>query len=209
MTALVWDSIGDRKFQTGVDRGVLYLLDGRAIPWNGLTGVEEVGTQKVQPYYQDGIKYMNHQILGNAEVNVKAFTYPEDFNRCLGIESSSGVNYHDRKAESFSFSYRSLIGNDIEGLEYGYVIHVLYNLTATPGSNSHSSVGGSITPMEFSWNFSSMPEIGVGIRPTAHISIPSTNVDPATVALIEQALYGSANVNPSLAAFTTIIAPNG
>lgn len=207
MTALAWDALGDRQFQTGIDRGVLYLQDGRGIPWNGVTGAEEVSSQKVQPYYQDGMKYMNVQLFGNAELNFKAYTYPEEFNRCLGVPESSnpGVYFHNQMAETFGLSYRTLIGDDIAGLEHGYVIHVLYNLMVTPASRSYSSVGGSIAPMEFSWNFSSSPKMGLGSRPTAHVSIRSNDTDPSALASYEAALYGSGSADPSLTSFTDLI----
>jgi hypothetical protein len=199
MARLVWDQVGGRRFQTGIDRGVLYLQDGTIVPWSGLTSVEEVSNRRVQPYYQDGVKYMSNQILGNAELNIKAFTYPDQFNRCMGVAArGDGIFWHDQLAESFNLSYRTLLGNDLEGLEHGYIIHVLYNLIATPSSHTHSSVGGSITPMEFSWNVSSVPPVNGVIRPTSHFSVLSTAVDPAALASIENALYGTDTDAPYL-----------
>lgn len=191
MSRLEWDQVGERKFQTGVDRGVLYLSDV-TVPWNGLTGIEEVSSRKVQPYFQDGMKYLNAQTLGHYEANLKAFTYPDQFERCLGVEANgNGVSFHDQLGETFGLSYRTLIGDDISGVEAGYIIHVLYNLTASPSSNSYSTMGGQVSPMEFSWNLSSTPEVFSSYRPTAHATIRSTDVDAGSLEAFEAVLYGS------------------
>jgi hypothetical protein len=191
MSRLEWDQVGERKFETGVDRGVLYLSDV-AVPWNGLTGIEEVSSRKVQPYFQDGMKYMNSQLLGHYEANLKAFTYPDEFDRCLGIEpNGNGVSFHDQLGETFGLSYRTLIGDDISGVERGYIIHVCYNLTAVPSSISYSTMGGQVSPMEFSWNLSSTPEVVSSYRPTAHATIRSTDVDAGSLESFEAILYGS------------------
>lgn len=191
MGRLEWDQVGEKKFHVGIDRCVLY-LSNLTVPWNGVTGIEEVSSRKVQPYFQDGMKYMNTQILGHYEANLKAFTYPDAFDRCLGIEANgNGVSFHDQPGETFGLSYRTLIGNDLDGTEHGYIIHVLYNLTATPSSNSYSSLGSQVTPMEFSWNLSSVPEPVSSYRPTSHATIRSTDVDPAQLDEIESILYGS------------------
>lgn len=204
MTRLEWDQIGERKFHTGIDRGVLY-LSNFAVPWNGLTSVEEVPSQKIQPYYQDGMKYMNAQILGHYEANLKAFTYPDEFERCLGIEpNGNGVSFHDQRAEIFGLSYRTLIGDDLSGIDHGYIIHVLYNLTAIPSSNTYASLGGQVTPMEFSWNLTSMPEYVSGYRPTSHATIRSTAVDPTQLEEIEDLLYGSTTWDGSLPSITAL-----
>ena len=198
MSRLEWDQVGERKFQAGVDRGVLYLSDV-VVPWNGLTGVDESFNQKSQPYFQDGVKYLDYQVLGNYEATLKAFTYPDEFDRCLGIESNgNGMSFHDQLPQPFGLSYRTLLGDDISGLGSGYIIHVLYNLLAQPSSSSYSSVGGSITPMEFSWNLTSTPEIVPYQRPTAHVSIRSSDVDGDRLALFEEILYGSDVSDPYL-----------
>lgn len=190
MSRLEWDQVGERKFQAGVDRGVLY-LPTVAVPWNGLTGVEETTSTKSQPYYQDGVKYMDYQVLGDFTATLKAFTYPEEFEPCIGIETNgNGVFFHDQPGEPFGLSYRTLLGNDISGLDHGYIIHVMYNLRAIPSASAYSSVGGTITPMEFSWALTSLPELVPWMHPTGHISIKSTDIDPGKLEDIEFALYG-------------------
>ena len=204
MSRLAWDQAGERTFQTGVDRGVLYLSDV-VVPWNGITGVEEVQNRKVQPYFQDGVKYLNTQILGSPEVNLKAFTYPDEFDRCLGIDNNgNGVSLHSQLGETFGLSYRTLLGDDISGVDRGYIIHVMYNLTAIPSNNSYSSVGGQLTPMEFSWNLSGVPESISWSRPTTHVSINSTEIDAGSLEYIEDILYGSDTEAPYLPSITQL-----
>lgn len=206
MTRIEWDQVGERRFQTGVDRGVLY-LPTVAVPWNGLTGVDEnVGT-KLQPYYQDGIKYMEQETLGDFSATLKAFTYPQEFEACIGHESvGNGVYVHDQPSQLFGLSYRTLIGDDISGLEAGYTIHVMYNLRAIPSSLSYSSLSGTIAPMEFSWALTSQPEIIPWMSPSAHVSIKSIEIDPGTLYDLEAALYGYEGSDAYLPNITDFVA---
>jgi hypothetical protein len=190
MNALVWDEVGDRTFQAGVDRGVLFMPDGTAA-WNGLTGVDDSTPRSAQPYYQDGVKYLNYQVLGDYEGTLKAFTYPDLFDAALGLKDDGGVSFHDQYPQSFGLSYRTLLGDDVNGLERGYVIHILYDLIAAPSSQSFQTLGGQVTPVEFSWGLSATPKQFPGRRPTAHISIKSTDIDPAALQVIENSLYGT------------------
>lgn len=190
MSRLEWDQVGERKFQAGLDRGVLY-LPNVAVPWNGLTGVEEANNTKSQPYYQDGVKYMEHQVLGDFSATLKAFTYPDEFEPCIGIQTNGdGVFFHDQPGQPFGLSYRTLIGNDVSGLEHGYILHMMYNLSAIPSTFSYSTVGGAVAPMEFSWTLTCLPEVVRYIRPTGHVSVKSTDIDPSKLDAMESALYG-------------------
>jgi hypothetical protein len=192
MPKLEWDKPGDREFQTGVDRGVLYLPNGRAVSWNGLTGVDEKFDIEMKTYYQDGVKYLDHQVMGDYSATLKAFTYPDEFEQCIGLATrGSGLVFHDQKPTSFGLSYRTMLGDDLEGLELGYVIHILYNLRAVPGDISYTSIGKDVSPIEFSWTVSGTPEAASGHRPTAHVSINSTNLDFGMIQTIEDILYGT------------------
>lgn len=204
MTALVWDKIGDRTYQTGVDRGVLY-LPGVAVPWNGLTSVEERFSQERKPYYLDGVKYLELVSPGDFAGQLKAFTYPDEFERVVGVSNKgSGMFVHDQNPMSFGLSYRTLIGNDISGIKRGYKIHLLYNLTAIPDSNSYSSLDNQPKPIEFGWTLSGIPEMISGYRPSAHISLDSTKIKPTLLAKVETILYGLIDAVPRLPLFSEI-----
>lgn len=205
MTTLAWDKVGERTYQAGVDRGVLYLSAG-AVVWNGLTGVDESSNREVKAYYIDGQKYLTHQVLGEFEAKLKAFTYPNEFEEMDGVYKDGGLLVHDQVPKSFGLSYRTKIGDDQAGLDRGYQIHLLYNLQATPDDRAYSSVGEQVAPMEFSWALTSTPlEKSPGYRTTAHLSLKSTDVPSSTLANLEGILYGTASTAPRLPAFAELL----
>lgn len=189
---LVWDESGKRYYQTGLDRGVLYLTDGTVVPWNGLTSVEESGTTELKQYYLDGVKHLQTLVPGDFLGKLKAFTYPEQFNAVNGIANlPSGLSLHDQKPQSFSLSYRTRIGNDLEGTEHGYKVHILYDVVASPDGFAYETFKDSAQPVEFGWTLSGTPSPVIGHRPTMHISIDSRITDPVTLQILENFLYGS------------------
>lgn len=201
MTALAWNQPGERFFETGVDRGVLYLPDGRAVAWNGLTGVDDSDDRELKSFYMDGVKYLQSQTPGDFSAKLKAFTYPEEFDEINGTEEVlPGLSYHNQASKSFSLAYRTRIGNDQYGADYAYRIHILYNVMAVPDDLSFSTLSDSINLTEFSWTLTGVPKVIEGYRPTAHISIDSRKTDPVRLAEIEKVLYGTPTTNPSLPA---------
>lgn len=191
MTKLSWDQAGERTFKTGVDRGVLY-LPTKAVAWNGLTSLEESSSMTMNSYYQDGIKYLDYQVLGDFAATLKAFTYPDEFEECLGRHTKgSGLFFHDQPPISFGLSYRTRDGNDLEGVDAGYTIHVVYNLRAVPDASSFESIGADVAPVEFSWALTGTPEFSVGHRPTAHVSFKSSDLGFGMLQQIEDMLYGT------------------
>lgn len=199
MAELVWGPVGERLFEAGIDRGVLYLHDGRVVPWNGLTGVEESDDREVKPFYMDGVKYLQAQTSGDFSAKLKAYTYPDEFDEVNGVkEVLPGLSYHNQPSKSFNLSYRTKIGNDVDGVNHAYKIHILYNVMVVPDSISFQTLGDSVDPSEFSWTLNATPAIFPGVRPTAHLSIDSRNVDPVQLAAIESVLYGSAEGDPVL-----------
>ena len=199
MTALEWDKVGDRRYETGVDRGVLYLSDGSAIPWNGLTSVSETRSREVKSYYLDGVKFLDHYVPGTYEAKLSAFTYPDELEALLGSpEMAPGVVVYDQRANLFHLSYRTLVGNDLDGLEHGYKIHLVYNILAVPDDVDMPSLSDSVEPVTFSWNLKGVPDQILGIRPTNHISVDSRKVDPATLTMFENTIYGSDADDPHL-----------
>lgn len=194
MTALVWDKAGERIYQTGVDRGVLYLKDGTAVVWNGITGVDEGNNSDLKSYYLDGVKFLESVTPGDFVGKLTAFTYPDEFDQVNGIASSgNGLNYYEQPPKSFNLTYRTLIGNDVTE-DFGYKIHLFYNLLSVPDSMAFSSKKNPAAPSEFTWSLTGTPPIISGHRPTVHISIDSRDTDPPILAAIENILYGNDDV---------------
>lgn len=192
MTALAWDQVGQRFYQTGLDRGVLYLPDGSAVPWNGLTSVEETGNSELKPYYLDGVKYLQNLIPGDFTAKLKAITYPDEFDELNGIARlDTGLSFHDQPPKSFNLSYRTRVGNDLQGTDYGYKVHLLYNLLANPDSFSFDTLGHESSPAEFAWTLTGTPPTVQGYRPTVHISIDSNKTDSQLMQILEDTLYGT------------------
>lgn len=192
MPKLAWDQLGDRTFQAGLDRGVLYLPNGKAVAWNGLTGLDEKFNIEMKSYYQDSIKYLDYQVMGEFAATLKAFTYPREFEPCIGLGSKgSGLVFHDQRPIPFGLSYRVKNGDDIAGIEGDYTIHLLYNLRAVPSDLSFSSLGEQVSPVEFAWDLSGTPEFAAGHRPTSHVSIKSSDLGFGMIQAIEDILYGT------------------
>lgn len=200
MTQLTWDQPGDRTFRAGLDRGVLYLTDAVA-PWNGLTSVDESPNWESQAFYQDGVKYLDHQIPGEFAGKLTALTYPDEFEPCIGIVNGR----HDQRPRSFGLTYRIKLGDALQGLDLGYEIHVHYNLRATPDGGGSATLSDQVSATEMSWALTSTPELAAGIRPTSHLSIKSTNIDPELLALIEGMLYGTEDADPHLPPFGDLV----
>lgn len=201
MPTLVWDQTGERFYQTGIDRGVLYLHDGRSAVWNGLTKVEESSDVELKSFHLDGVKYLEVLVPGDFQGKLSAFTYPDEFDSVNGIGSGSpGLDYYDQPSKSFNLSYRTVIGDDVSGMEYGYKIHLLYNVIANPDSHSFDTLTDSgANPIEFSWSLSGTPPPMIeGFRPTVHLSIDSIETPIDVLQMLEATLYGTKFSNPSL-----------
>lgn len=198
MSVLVWDKVGDRFYDTGLDKGVLYLQDGSAVPWNGLTSISEKFDKDVSSVYYDGTKISDLVSLGNFSGTIKAFTYPEEFVNLEGFGLlRSGLVVGDQIPQTFSLSYRTKIGNDID-TDVGYKIHILYNLTAIPSDRAHQSLTESPEIIEFEWDISSIPEEVPGYRPTSQLVFNTTDLEPELLTFLEERLYGSAESDASL-----------
>lgn len=200
MTALVWDQTGERTFQTGVDRGVLFLHDGTVAVWNGLTGVEEDTSAELKEFHLDGVKYLQNLIPGDFSGKLKAFTYPDEFDSVNGIGSvSPGLDYHDQPSKSFNMSYRTRLGDDLAGVEHGYKIHILYNVLAAADAYTFDTADDSgAAPVEFVWSLTGTPENLENFRPTCHVSIDSVKTPPELLQVLEDTLYGTDVSSPRL-----------
>jgi hypothetical protein len=200
MTKLAWGSHGERFFETGIDRGVLYLPGQDGVPWNGLKAVNEApsGGEPV-PYYIDGFKYLNVATAEEFKATLDAFSSPNEFARCDGRQSiQNGLFATQQPRLPFNLSYRTLVGNDIKGTEHGYKIHLVYNALAAPAQRSNQTAGNTTTPLALSWGITTTPPKMTGLKPTAHLVIDSRLTPPNLMTVIEDILYGSDDVNPTL-----------
>lgn len=208
MAAIVWNQLSDRRFETGVDRGVLYLDGECGVPWSGLTAVEENSSITVDPIYFDGIKINDLITLGDFSGSIKAITYPDDFVKCEGsFEDQSGVEIHNQQPLRFGLAYRTMLGNVTGSMEH-YKIHLLWNLTALPSAKTFDTISDEIEPTEFEWAISAIPEDIENFRPTAHIVLDTRKLDPFLLSDIEDIIYGdedSCPTLPSLKGLTTFI----
>lgn len=202
---LVWDKVGERFYETGVDRGVLYLPDnagvyGTGVAWNGLVSISESPSgAEATPQYADNIKYLNLVSAEEFGGTIEAFTYPEEFSLCDGTATpSAGVYVGQQNRKTFGLCYRTKKGNDVAGNDLGYKLHLAYGCLAAPSEKGYSTVNDSPEPITFSWEFSTTAVNVTGLKPTALLTIDSTKVDAAALVSLETELYGAAGTNPSL-----------
>lgn len=198
MAPLKWDQVGERKYETGVDRGVLYLptntgLYSTGVAWNGLTTVTESPSgAESNPQYADNIKYLDLISAEELGLTIEAFTYPNEFAECDGtVEPTPGVALGQQGRRKFGLCYRSLIGDDVLGNDAGYKLHLLYGLQAAPSEKAFTSVNDSPEALAFSWDCTSTAVDVAGNKPTALITVDSTKVDATMLATLEGQLYGA------------------
>lgn len=197
MAKLVWDKTGERFYETGVEKGVLYPQVSGAYPkgvaWNGLTAVTESPSgAEATPLYADNIKYLN--LMSNEEfgATIEAYTYPDDFAECDGsAELAAGVRVGQQTRKTFGMSYVTRKGNDTEGTDHGYIIHLIYGALAAPSEKAYATINDSPEAITFSWEISTTPVEVTGMKPTACITIDSTKVDGGKLATLEGKLYGT------------------
>lgn len=200
MTELNWREPGDNLFELGVDRGVLYIDGMDGVPWLGLTAVREapIGGEP-RPYYVDGYKYLNISSFEEYAATIDAFSAPPEFGVCDGLaQVQKGLFFDQQPRKSFGFSYRTLVGNDLEGSDYGYKIHLVYNALASPSPRERTTMGDTVDPMGLAWSFATKPVRISGFRQTAHVVIDSTTANPIHVAAVENILYGTEELAPRL-----------
>lgn len=194
---IVWDATGSKTFETGVDHGVLYVqVDGaypQGVAWNGLTAVTESPSgAEASPLYADNIKYLNLMSAEEFGATIEAYTYPDEFMECDGsAELTTGVYIGQQARKTFGMSYRTVLGNDVNGNSYGYKLHLIYGALAAPSEKAYATINDSPEAITFSWEVSTTPVNVTGHKPTASLVVDSTKVDKEKMALLEAALYGS------------------
>ena len=204
MAVLTWDQTGEKLYETGVQKGVLYPMDGavygKGVAWNGLTAVNETpsGAESTK-LYADDIKYLDIRSAEEFGATIEAYSSPEEFDACDGTaELAAGVNIGQQNRKGFGFCYRSTIGNDTEYNNYGYKLHIIYGLTASPSERSYSTLNDSPEAATLSWEVSSTPVNVAGFKPTSIVTINSKKIVPAALKEIEDALYGTVEVEPKI-----------
>ena len=205
MSKLVWDKIGERFYETGVKKGVLYPQGPggtypKGVAWNGLISVTESPSgAEATPLYADDIKYLNLMSAEEFGATIEAYTYPDEFAQCDGsAEIATGVMIGQQSRKPFGLSYVTTLGNDVDGNDYGYKLHIIYGALAAPSEKGYSTINDSPEAITFSWEVTTTPVDVTGFKPTASITIDSTKVDATKLEALEDILYGTANADPYL-----------
>ena len=204
MAKIEWDKTGERLYETGVKNGVLYVQEGGAYPkgvaWNGLTAVTESPSgAEATPLYADDIKYLNLLSTEEFGATIEAYTYPDEFAACDGSAAlADGVMIGQQARKTFGLCYRTTIGNDTEGNDHGYKLHIIYGALAAPSEKAYATINDSPEAITFSWEVTTTPVNVTGAKPTASITIDSTKADPTKLAALEKKLYGDTDTEATL-----------
>ena len=199
MAKIVWDQTGERLYETGVKNGVLYKQDAtgaypKGVAWNGLTAVTEAPTgAEATPLYADDFKYLNLMSTEEFGATIEAYTYPDEFAECDGSATLvDGVTIGQQKRAPFGMCYRTVLGNDVDGSDHGYKLHIIYGATAAPSEKAYATINDSPEAITFSWELTTVPVNVTGAKPTASLVIDSTKVDAEKLTALENILYGAA-----------------
>ena len=199
MAAITWDATGERLFETGVDHGVLYPISSsgtyeNGVAWNGLSAITESPSgAEATAVWADNIKYVNLLSAEEFGATVEAYTYPDEFAICDGTaELVDGVIVGQQARKVFGLCYRTKIGNDVDGNDHGYKLHIIYGAQASPSEKAYSTINDSPEAISFSWELTTTPVNVTGMNPTSYLVIDSTKCDAAKLTALEKILYGSA-----------------
>lgn len=204
---ITWDGVGEKLYESGVDHGVLYIPNGSGVydtgfAWNGLVSVTESPSgAEPNPQFADNIKYLNLLSAEEFGGTIEAFTYPDEFGQCDGsVEPEPGVVVGQQSRKSFGMCFRTKIGNDVDGADHGYKLHLIYGALVSPSEKNYQTINESPEAITFSWEFTTTPAPVTGYRPTSLIVIDSTKVDASDLAALELILYGNSTgpVQPKL-----------
>lgn len=200
MVAIVWDQLGQRVYQSGVDRVVLYpsmLINVSGVAWNGVTSIEEDSSGgELESYYRDGNKYMDVISNEDYKATLTCISVPSEFTPSDGgVTLAPGLSATQQPRSTFFLSYRSMVGSDTSD-SLGYKIHLVYNLTASPSKKTRATKSNTVSVVEHSWDLNAVPTGGSGYKPTAHFIVDSTKANPTKLASLEQILYGTATQYP-------------
>ena len=210
---LAWDETGKRLYETGTKKGVLYIPNESGVydtgfAWNGLIGISEKPSgAEATPIYADDIKYLNLYSNEDFAATIEAYTYPDEFAACDGSQSiAPGVVAGQQTRQPFGLCWRTSVGNDLDGDDYGYKLHLAYGCVASPTEKNYKSMNSSPEAITFSWNLTTTPVDIENFKPTAHLVIDSNTIDAAKLSALEDLLYGTTEDEPSLPTPAEIIA---
>lgn len=200
MTRLLWGQPGDKRYELGVDRGVFYPKVGNGVPWFGLISVSKsISGISYRPFYIDGVKFMDETGRGNSEFTLETFSTPKEFLPCIGIKSIKlGLYATNQPRDSFGFSYRTGLGNDVMGSSYGYKIHIISEALTDTNSIKNSTTGSTTTPLVYQWNISVVPKYTTPRKPISHVIVDTTKYSAAAITALENILYGTVSTAPRL-----------
>lgn len=196
MSKLVWDKTGERYYETGVKNGVLYIptegVYSKGVAWNGLTAVTESPSgAEATALYADDMKYLSLYSAEEFGATIEAYTYPDEFAQCDGsAELTKGVSIGQQTRKTFGLCYKTTIGNDTDGNDYGYKLHMIYGCMASPSEKAYATINDSPDAITFSWEVTTTAVSVAGFKPTASITVDSTKADPTKLAALEDILYG-------------------
>ncbi len=197
MAKIVWDATGERFYETGIKQGVLYVQEAGAYPkgvaWNGLTAITESPSgAESTALYADDTKYLNLMSAEEFGATIEAYTYPEEFEACDGSAAiAAGVSIGQQSRKTFGLCYRTSLGNDTDGADYGYKLHLIYGAMAAPSEKAYATINDSPEAITFSWEVNTTPVNVTGHKPTASLIIDSSKADKTKLAALEAILYGS------------------
>lgn len=206
MSKLSWDQVGERFYETGVRRGVLYPqntstgLYPLGVAWNGITAINESPSgAEASDQYADDIKYLSLMSKETFSCTIEAFTYPDEFKECDGsAEIATGVTIGQQSRKAFGLCYRTVVGNDVANEDYGYKLHIVYGCKASPSEKAYNTINDSPEAISFSWEVNTTPVEVDGYKDTATVVIDSTKISSAALAALEEVLYGSEEADPRL-----------
>lgn len=207
MTRVIWDNIGEKGYETGIDQVVLYVPGKIGVAWNGVTSVQETPRGgEATSYYFDGEKYLNLVSRTEFSGTINAYFSPDEFDACDGTnELQTGFSMTEQRRVPFGLCYRTKKGNDSEGMDFGYKLHLVMNAKASPSSSEYSTLGDSVTPTQLSWGISTTPIRLPDGRSGSHFVIDSTEVNPGVMDNLEGILYGTGNTNPRMPTYDEIL----
>ena len=204
MSKIIFDNAGERFYETGVKECALFVKEGntygKGVAWNGITAITESPSgAEASPLYADDIKYLELRSAEEFGATVEAYTYPDEFAACDGsAELAEGVSIGQQKRSSFGLAYKTTVGNDTDGNDHGYKIHLIYGATAAPSEKAYATINDSPEAITFSWELTTTPVAVTGHKPTACLTIDSTKVDADKLKTLEATIYGSEDEEPSL-----------
>lgn len=204
MPTLTWDGVGEKVYETGIDRGVLYIPNAgvydTGVAWNGLVGVtEQPAGGEPNNQYADNIKYLTLRSAEEFNATLEAFTWPDEFNQFDGVATPQpGVLFGQQGRPTFGLSYRTKIGNDVDGQDHGYKLHLVYGCSVSPSEKAYQTINDSPEAITFSWELTTEPAAATGYNPVSLITIDSVDADPTDLAALENLIWGDGVTTPSL-----------